>query len=238
MFETFETKMKEYLPDFIYQVKDISQSADAIDTQIKKLWEVINKLYANAFIANADEDGIAVFEKTLGITPTPDETLEQRRTEAAMLWNFSVPFTDNYLMEYLEGIYGVDGYTYEKKPSACEIYITVNSLDLTLAAKVKAILKKIIPAHELMSFKMVVPLKSTLVYHPATYARAMEKLYTSNDFKSSPKTGITLYQALHINTVEKLATTNDFKESVNASGTQNVGGSTYLQTYTYSNRKE
>ena len=155
--ESHETKLKEYLPEFIYNIKDIGVSAEAIDTQIKKVWYALNKAYANAFISTADEDGIKVFEKTLGITPDPGESLEDRREYALMMWNYSIPFTENYLKEYLAGVYGEDGYTYSKNAQKSEIYVTVGSYDEDKTQRTKNVLRHMIPAHELLSFIASIP---------------------------------------------------------------------------------
>lgn len=155
--ESHETKLKEYLPEFIYNIKDIGVSAEAIDTQIKKVWYALNKAYANAFISTADEDGIKVFEKTLGITPDPGESLEDRREYALMMWNYSIPFTENYLKEYLAGVYGEDGYTYSKNASKSEIYVTVDSYDESKTERTKKVLRHMIPAHELLQIIASIP---------------------------------------------------------------------------------
>ena len=155
--ESHETKLKEYLPEFIYNIKDIGASAEAIDTQIKKAWDALNRAYANAFISTADEDGIKVFEKTLGITPDPGESLEDRREYALMMWNYSIPFTENYLKEYLEGMYGQNGYTYSKNAQKSEIYVTVDSYDENKTQRTKNVLRHMIPAHELLSFIASIP---------------------------------------------------------------------------------
>lgn len=147
MAETFETKIKEYLPDHVYQIDDIKASAKAIDTEISKLWSKVNKYYANAFIDSADEDGIKIFERELGITPDPDESIEERRAHAKVLWNYSVPFTENFLREYLEGIYGEDGYVFSKDSPGCEVNIFVRSFDELLTKRVRKILRRMIPAH-------------------------------------------------------------------------------------------
>lgn len=175
--ESHETKLKEYLPEFIYNIKDIGASAEAIDTQIKKAWDALNKAYANAFISTADEDGIAVFEKTLGITPDPGESLEDRREYALMMWNYSIPFTENYLKEYLAGVYGEDGYTYTKKAPKSEIYVTVDSYDDNKTQRTKKILRHMIPAHEFLSFIASIPreVDSTLHASAVTYTEYVEK---------------------------------------------------------------
>lgn len=152
MADTHETKLKEYIPEFIYQIRDIALSSGATDTQIKKLWEAELKRFGNAFITTADEDGIKVFEKTLEITPEPGETLEERKTNALMMWNYSIPFTDNYLLDYLENVYGREGYTYTKNAPKSEVLITVDSVDEALNNRVKKVIRRMIPAHELLNF--------------------------------------------------------------------------------------
>lgn len=148
MADSYETKLKEYIPEFIYNLPDIKYSSQAIDTQIKKLWDAEAKRYRNHFIDSADEDGIKVYEKILGITPDPDATLQDRRDYAKMMWNFSVPFSERYFLNYLEGICGED-FSYAKDPAKCEVYITVGLLSKPITRAMNDVLRRIMPAHEL-----------------------------------------------------------------------------------------
>lgn len=172
----YNTRLQEYMPWHINQIRDILASGKAIDTQIEKLWDAVGRWYDNAFIDSADEYGISIYEKELGITPDPGETLEERRAYVKMMWNYSIPFTDNYLMEYLAGIYGDDGYTYEKKPSACEIYITVASFDEDQNGRVKKTVREMMPAHEWLSVIASIPQNFEVSVHAWAYTYAEEEI--------------------------------------------------------------
>lgn len=148
MADSYETKLKEYIPEFLYGLPEIKYPSQAIDTQIKKLWDAENKRFRNHFIDSCDEDGIKAYEKILGITPDPDATLQDRRDYAKMMWNFSVPFSERYFLNYLEGICGED-FSYEKDASKCEIYITVGLLSKPITKAINDVIQRIKPAHEL-----------------------------------------------------------------------------------------
>lgn len=146
MADTYETKIKEYLPKFIYRIKEIKVSADATDTQIKKLWEAENKRFANRFIQTADLDGIKVWEKILGITPGAGDTLQDRRDACLIMWNLSIPFSERYFLDFMAGQCGED-FSYSKNSSKSEIYITVGLLSKPVTNAILSTLKLILPAH-------------------------------------------------------------------------------------------
>lgn len=148
MADSYETKLKEYIPEFLYDLPEIKYPSQAIDTQIKLLWDAENKRFRNHFIDSCDEDGIKVYEKILGITPDPDATLQDRRDYAKMMWNFSVPFSERYFLNYLEGICEED-FSYAKDPAKCEVYITVGLLSKPITKAMNDVFRRIMPAHEL-----------------------------------------------------------------------------------------
>lgn len=148
MADSYETKLKEYIPEFLYDPPEIKYPSQAIDTQIKLLWDAENKRFRNHIIDSCDEDGIKVYEKILGITPDPDATLQDRRDYAKMMWNFSVPFSERYFLNYLEGICEED-FTYSKDASKCEVYISIGLLSKPITKAMNDVLRRIMPAHEL-----------------------------------------------------------------------------------------
>ena len=148
MADSYETKLREYIPEFLYDLPEIKYPSQAIDTQIKLLWDAENKRFRNHFIDSADENGIAVYEKMLGITPDPGKDLEDRRTYVKMMWNLSVPFSERYFLDFLKGLCGED-FTCSKDASKCEVYISIGLLTRSITNAIEDMIKKIFPAHEL-----------------------------------------------------------------------------------------
>lgn len=148
MADSYETKLREYIPEFLYDLPEIKYPSQAIDTQIKLLWDAENKRFRNHFIDSADESGIAVYEKMLGITPDPGKDLEDRRTYVKMMWNLSVPFSERYFLDFLKGLCGED-FTCSKDASKCEVYISIGLLTRSITNAIEDMIKKIFPAHEL-----------------------------------------------------------------------------------------
>ena len=148
MADSYETKLREYIPEFLYDLPEIKYPSQAIDKEIKKLWDAEVLHYKNCFIDSADESGIAVYEKMLGITPDPGKDLEDRRTYVKMMWNLSVPFSERYFLDFLKGLCGED-FTYSKDASKCEVYISIGLLTRSITNAIEDMIKKIMPAHEL-----------------------------------------------------------------------------------------
>lgn len=103
-------RLIDYLPPFMQQfiemqeiMKSANISTDVIDCNIKNTCD-------DAFILDADEIGIARYEKFLNIIPLQSETLEERRQRVLVNWNTDSKFTLKTLKKRLEQQCGEDNY--------------------------------------------------------------------------------------------------------------------------------
>ena len=69
----------DYLPEVVKQIKEMQAITAAEQPEFDLIEATIEQILANALIATADEHGIEKFEKELGIEPTKEQTLEERR---------------------------------------------------------------------------------------------------------------------------------------------------------------
>lgn len=69
----------DYYPRVVGQIWEMKEICKAEQPEFDNIGIKIDRLLANMFITTSDEYGIARFEEELGITPTPGQTLEERR---------------------------------------------------------------------------------------------------------------------------------------------------------------
>lgn len=69
----------DYLPEVVKQIKEMQAITAAEQPEFDLIEATIEQILANALITTADEHGIEKFEKELGIEPTKEQTLEERR---------------------------------------------------------------------------------------------------------------------------------------------------------------
>lgn len=97
----------QYFPPHISKITEFQQIANTYDEELKLSWEQIGTALANMFISSANSQGLSYFEGLLGITPSPEETLEVRRAEALRLWRISQSiYTLPVFLQLVKNLYG------------------------------------------------------------------------------------------------------------------------------------
>lgn len=97
----------QYFPPHISGITEFQQIAKTYDKELGLTLEQIQQALANLFISTANGQGLSYFEGLLGITPSPDETLEERRTEALRLWRIrQTIYTFPAFLQLVKNLYG------------------------------------------------------------------------------------------------------------------------------------
>lgn len=89
--------LKQYMPTYYDGIREMNE---LLNIEVRLFLEYsteFNKVKANQFIMTADLDGIEIYERILGITATPGETLGFRRSRALNRWVDIIPYTHNAL---------------------------------------------------------------------------------------------------------------------------------------------
>lgn len=174
--ESNKLSILDWMDDIVKDYEEYEALAEAEDPQFEKLYEILRKWNKNVYPKQADEDGIALFEQLLNITPIPNEDLEDRRYRVIAKLNAKLPYTEVQLRRILGGILGYDGYT-----------LTIKDLILTLSLAENNN-NKIQIIYELL--KEIVPMNIFLVLHQfvqkrvGTYTGGYVKI--GNTVKISP----------------------------------------------------
>ena len=69
----------DYYPRVVGQIREMKEICEAEQPEFDNISKEIDRLLANMFIATSDEHGIARFEEELGIVPTLEQSIEERR---------------------------------------------------------------------------------------------------------------------------------------------------------------
>ena len=69
----------DYYPRVVGQIREMKEICKAEQPEFDNISKEIDRLLANMFIATSDEHGIARFEEELGIVPTLEQSIEERR---------------------------------------------------------------------------------------------------------------------------------------------------------------
>lgn len=98
------SKLLEYLPPFLREYREFNEIANAEEPEFDGLSEKALRVLKNQFIETADEDGIAEFEKMLGILPSKSDSLASRRARVFSRWFTELPYTLKAFLHKLSGL--------------------------------------------------------------------------------------------------------------------------------------
>ena len=115
------------LPDYFKNVKEFIQILKAHGYALDKLEAAIRAVYFNFFIQTADTTVLSYYERLLGITVSPGDTIAYRRERIMQQISLIPQFDINWLITKLNGLYGMDGYTLEVDSKKCTVDINISS---------------------------------------------------------------------------------------------------------------
>ncbi len=122
-------KLLDYLPDFMKQFSEMKEIMQAEDIEMDEMDSDIKKALDNAFIEDCNEYGLKKYETLLGIIPSPQDTLESRRSRVLLRWNDGIPYTYRVLIRKLNTLCGVNNYNITGDESNYYLHF-ITSLDL------------------------------------------------------------------------------------------------------------
>lgn len=93
-----------YLPPVLREVLEFQVINGANEPEISLAWDAITRVLANQFLEDADEYGVAIWEKELGIRPKDTDTLEARKVRIKSMWNLELPYTLPWLRRWLSSV--------------------------------------------------------------------------------------------------------------------------------------
>lgn len=95
----------KYLPVFMHEYKEIKTITDCENPIIQDECLRLKQAFRNNFIFLTDETGIAIFEKMMKIYPPSNASLASRQAAVFTKWNSSLPYTWEWLLEFLENYF-------------------------------------------------------------------------------------------------------------------------------------
>lgn len=99
-----DRRLLNYLPPVLREVLEFQTINRANEPEISLAWDALGRVLANQFLEDADEDGVAIWEKELGIHPKDTDTLEARKVRIKSMWNLELPYTLPWLRRWLSSV--------------------------------------------------------------------------------------------------------------------------------------
>ena len=99
-----DRRLLNYLPPVLREVLEFQTINRANEPEISLAWDALSRVLANQFLEDADEYGVAIWEKELGIRPKDTDTLEARKVRIKSMWNLELPYTLPWLRRWLSSV--------------------------------------------------------------------------------------------------------------------------------------
>lgn len=134
-----------YLPPVLREVLEFQVINGANEPEISLAWDAITRVLANQFLEDADEDGVAVWERELMLHPKDTDTLEVRKACIKAKWNLELPYTMRWLKNWLTSICGEGKWDVQLEDYTLSVEVQT---DLSaLADEVSETIRRIKPAN-------------------------------------------------------------------------------------------
>lgn len=151
-----EADILRHLPPFLREYEEMKQIAGTENPELQLVFDESEDVRDDIFISSCNEYGASRFEKMLGITPNPYDTIEARRSRILVKWNDELPYTYRALLSKLDAFCGVG--CYRVTPDFNNYTMTIE-VRLPLSGQVEELedlVKKIIPCNIIVNLNNVI----------------------------------------------------------------------------------
>lgn len=142
--------LTRYLPGFLRDVEELSQTAKAEEAEAGRLYGKMDQAWNTGFIRTADLQGIKRWESLLGIKPYSGDALEERRAAVLSRWNQQLPYSLARLKERLDASVGRSNYELDVRHNLYELELALIDQAYRIMRETHDMTKAMIPANLLL----------------------------------------------------------------------------------------
>lgn len=151
-----------YLPSFMQNYKEPVATLDGEQPEFQLVWKAVDRVLYNRFISTADENGIARFEKNLGILPDTEATLESRRLSVQTAWISTTPYTIKMLINKMVSLYGDNDFILKMSNDSYELNVILKMNMYSQYKDLVNLLETIVPVNIAINVKVEIPINLDL----------------------------------------------------------------------------
>lgn len=178
---TRKVDLVSYLPPFLAAYKETAETLAAENPEFVLVWNATDKVLKNMYIETADEYGISRFEKILNILPTPDDTIESRRSRVQARWFNMIPYTLKAFIAKLEAVCGDSDFTIIKDYLHYTIQIETNLELFGQVEELERMIAEMIPCNMITVSNNRIPCDAAAIANWAGGVVSVEHFFITND---------------------------------------------------------
>ena len=142
-----DRKLIDYLPPVLQQTREMQAVMEGEQPAVAELWDAWKTVLDALFVRYANEQGLARWERMLGIRPRGTDSMEVRRVAVLARLNEQLPFTERTLRLMLDGVCGPGGYTLEIIYREYRVFVRVHLWEKRAMDEAAALLGRVVPAN-------------------------------------------------------------------------------------------
>lgn len=135
----------QYYPEHIQRMKEFIRMTVGIDAELEKVWDAMGSIEQSMYIDTMDTAACARWEKFIGITKKPDDTVVERRRRIKGYFASDLPYTVNKLKESLNSMFTENGYELEVKSDERKVVIQIKLAGKGLHENAEEIARNMVP---------------------------------------------------------------------------------------------
>ena len=142
-----DRKLIDYLPPVLQQTREMQAVMEGEQPAVAGMWDAGKTVLDALFVRYANEQGLARWERMLGIRPRGTDSMEVRRVAVLARLNEQLPFTERTLRLMLDGVCGPGGYTLEIIYREYRVFVRVHLWEKRAMDEAAALLGRVVPAN-------------------------------------------------------------------------------------------
>ena len=175
-----DRRLLNYLPPVLREVLEFQTINRANEPEISLAWDALTRVLANQFLEDADEDGVAIWEKELRLYPKDTDTLEARKARIKAKWNLELPYTLPQLRNILQTLCGEGNFSAEIEAETYELIVKIGLAAKRNFSDVEALLERVSPENLIINLSQLYNTHAEL----GRFTHAQLAAYTHHDLRN------------------------------------------------------
>ena len=147
--------LKEYWPRYLQELIEFQQIAGAEQPEFEKAVSDVKSAADDFFLVSLSEYGCERWEKILGLSAAPGDTLQDRRDRILIKYLDQLPYTYRTLLKYLATV--SEDFTVTLNENAYDLYIRIRLEGYAQRDALAATLGQMIPANLVLRLRTDIP---------------------------------------------------------------------------------
>lgn len=173
-----DRQLLNYLPPVLRVVQEFQTINGANEPEISLAWDALSRVLANQFLEDADEDGVAIWEKELRLYPKDTDTLEARKARIKAKWNLELPYTLPWLRRWLSSV--SEGLPFEAFTQNYILHILTEWDRDGQVDSIKNILEHTVPANMVINSRNAIKCNTESSLYTATSLALCDRIFISD----------------------------------------------------------